>query len=327
MKRAYQAVHGASIVPEDQIAGVRLFPGSSKPFEGLAKIPQAVQTLNSLICLYKEMSRNPLTLPFGWYTVIKQVIVIQKKERPIIFSGPSVVLIQRGLKIQTRRICKRAIDSLDKVSPFAICPAKETGWIAWFGKPCADIAEFTKKAYNHGFPCPYGVPGDRLWVRETFTLQCDADGDPPPFDDGRPIQRTGNEENGYGWLQPHYKATDPSPALCCEDKRCRRCADGEPSPHWESPLHLPRWASRLLLELTDVRVQRLQEISYNDVLAEGLTHFLTDEAQTDASHIAEAKQAYGELWDKLNAKRGFPWNSNPWVWTLTFKRLAEERTS
>lgn len=90
---------------------------------------------------------------------------------------------------------------------------------------------------------------------------------------------------------------------------------------WHSPLHLPKWAARpARFRVASVRPERVQDITYNDVLAEGLD-FLTDEQQTDASHKAEAKAAFAALWNKLHRK-DHPWGSNPWVWRYELRRIA-----
>ncbi len=98
---------------------------------------------------------------------------------------------------------------------------------------------------------------------------------------------------------------------------------------WSSPYHMPRWASRITLEITDVRVPRVQEISRDDAIAEGV--FAAEEAKEMAVRqgIADGSKAVGpldyfrELWESLNAKRGYSWESDPWVWALTFKRLED----
>jgi len=124
-------------------------------------------------------------------------------------------------------------------------------------------------------------PGDRLWVREAFSydrLDVDRDGTLPPW-----YWADGNPEYG-DWSKP------------------------KPS------IHMPRWASRLTLIVTDVRVQRLQDISEADAMAEGAEPILLPSDGGSAPHVEGVRQ----IWDSLNAKRGFGWDDNPWIVALTF---------
>jgi hypothetical protein len=159
-----------------------------------------------------------------------------------------------------------------------------------------------------GALCPYGAPGDRLWVRETFW---DHDrGDPPP---ARAIDPEEDE-------RIEYRATP-------WDRGCAGGTDSEDAGGWTPSIHMPRWASRLTLTITDVRVERLQAISDSDVAAEGVRwQSRKDGSETD--YIAEQpvhpagffppRICYWRLWDSLNAARGFGFDANPWVWVLTF---------
>ena len=160
--------------------------------------------------------------------------------------------------------------------------------------------------------CPLGQGGDRLWVRETFCLEHQVESDqPPPFTDGRPIrwEFAGMESDPEGadsmWLQPHYRATDPTPELAYED------SDGEPTVRWKSSIHMPRWASRITLEITEIRVERVQEITEEEAISEG---FFPDDGVSEV-------YCFSEAWDSLYAKKGLGWYANPWVWVLTFRRV------
>lgn len=220
------------------------------------------------------------------------------KERPIIFGAESIRAIIEGQKAQTRRVIKNP-DKYDRI------------------REC-------------GFCCPYGQPGERLWVRETFALESNYNIEderryPPPHADGRPVRRVSDAEIAY-WEQCHYRATDPPPELSCEHEACD---GGEPCARvWKSPMFMPRWASRISLELTAVRVERLQEISESDAIAEGVDRAHLDSDITLARGILAggslAVDRYARAWDELNAKRGFPWDSNPFVWVLSFKRVERE---
>jgi hypothetical protein len=139
--------------------------------------------------------------------------------------------------------------------------------------------------------CPYGQVGDRLWVRETFCVLA------------------GDEGLDY----TVYKA---------EPEHEKYMADLIKDGHkvkWHPSIFMPRWASRITLEITGIRVQRIQEISEADAITEGalleITKYgLTMEYQ---NHI----EPFCELWDDINFKRGYSWESNPWVWALEFKRI------
>jgi len=201
------------------------------------------------------------------------------KEYPILFSAPMVRAILCGDKTQTRRVCKSAAWAGSWAD--AIYPARESGWVAWKGaitpgKPMADEA---KRRYAHGFPCPYGQAGDRLWVRETHR-----------------IVRVG--EVGY-WAE--YRADSANLKLPNNDLAHLAKNDDK----WRPSIFMPRAASRITLELTGVRVERVQGISEADARAEG---------------VGSAAE-YAALWDSLNAKRGYAWAANPWVWVLEFRRV------
>lgn len=148
-------------------------------------------------------------------------------------------------------------------------------------------------------PCPYGYPGDRLWVRETWTWI--------------PWQKEGTIKVSYG-ADGAQREVLPYP-----NWNGRLCKLNE----WRPSIFMPRWASRLTLEITDVRVQRVEEISEADALAEGIGRHLLDEGRGPAfglngdDEFTTARDAFLHLFYDINkrAKRG----TNPWVWALTFK--------
>lgn len=249
---------------------------------------------------------------------------VEVKERPIIFSGPMVRAILEGRKTQTRRVIKPQPSD------------------AWMREAVTDWSEYYKptrvglKKYlwichpteNKEIVCPYGKPGDRLWVRETFVLEQDVDENEPPFSDGRPLMRNNDMEAEWAWLRPHYRATDPTPELSCEGAP-HQCDGREPCCHWKPSIFMPRWASRITLEITNIRVQRIQGISEADAIAEGVRQ-LRDGSGTYAGREGPgdlvtpwltAKEAFADGWNSINAKRGYSWESNPWVWVITFKKL------
>jgi hypothetical protein len=179
--------------------------------------------------------------------------------------------------------------------------------------------------YDHirdcAFCCPYGQVGDRLWVREAFVIETDVTEEPS----GRPFKY----DYEWGLLIPHYKATDPDPELVDEEDR---------KIGWRPSIHMPRWASRITLEITEIRVERLQEITDSDIAQEGIEitfhkpgDFGIDNPCTTGvvdlpnGHrvYSTARECWIRLWDSLNAKRGYSWESNCWVWVISFKPVKE----
>ncbi len=210
------------------------------------------------------------------------------KERPILFSAPMVRAILDGSKTQTRRVVKGA--ALEWLADGMFTP------------------EFVADPGNH--LCPHGLPGDRLWVRETFVLESCVEHDQlPPFSDGRPIKRRPDEDfEGIAplWIQPHYRATDPVPELAYEDVE-------EPTCRWKPSIFMPRWASRIALEVTGVRIERLNDISDEDAAAEGWPGFTDDNSM-------DSMAWYSTLWESINGADS--WVANPWVWVIEFKRAS-----
>ncbi|KKL54580.1 hypothetical protein LCGC14_2264010 [marine sediment metagenome] len=149
-----------------------------------------------------------------------------------------------------------------------------------------------------GFCCPYGQVGDRLWVRETWNvLDCLYDGYNGAWEVGYPFPTIPKEKPDYNHAL-FYRA-DPN--------------SDEDEATWRPSIHMPRWASRITLEITGVKVERIQDISGADAIDEGIVPFLI-------GHPGEAERRYfATLWDSINAKRGYGWDVNPWVWALTFK--------
>lgn len=227
------------------------------------------------------------------------------KERPILFSAPMVRAILEGRKTQTRRLLQP--------QPFQESCAGES----MLGhKGLAGL--FAAHVFGHCaaklLRCPFGAVGDRLWVRESFMLEW------PDMD------RPEDEDEFRGWVKRHYAATDPKPELYHEDSD----PELDKPLGWRPSIHMPRWASRITLEVTGVRVERLQDISEEDGRAEGIRELPLQEGQSGAwfgdpggKHDRSARQAFERLWDSINAKRA-PWDSNPWVWVIEFKRLEPQ---
>lgn len=208
------------------------------------------------------------------------------KPLPIIFGAESVRAILLGRKTVTRRVVKH----------FAHDPG------------CAALHKFDGKVatFGHSIPddpvpvevkCPYPV-GRELWVRETW-----ADVNNGPDEYPQIVYRA---ERATAWHDNHrtsdlhYLPSDWEPR------------DGR----WRSPIHMPRWASRITLDVTGVRCERLQEITERDAEAEGFEPF---EPNGVDGFDQTAWMRFRTLWDRVNVKRA-PWASNPWVWCVDFRR-------
>lgn len=146
------------------------------------------------------------------------------------------------------------------------------------------------KRHPHQSGCQYGKPGDQLWVRETWGLH-----------DTQPVD---GQENAT----IYYRATDGE-------------AHSLRYQLWRPSIYMPRWASRIMLEITDVRVQRLQEISEEDATAEGCPGWYSPSAEGNTDGCMPSEE-YAALWDSINGKTQ-PWASNPWVWCISFKRIED----
>ena len=203
-------------------------------------------------------------------------------ERPIIFSVEMVRAILEGRKTQTRRVVKTLLMPTAPGTDYCFHETKDGQWEIGY-----DYLDGTGQFLRY-IKCPYGRPGDRLWVRETFGHGC-AD-----------FRTTRNEI--------HYRA------------------DGidHIGHRWQPSIHMPRWASRITLEIVKVRVERVQEITDSDIRDEGtencqyaLPPYCTHCGGHE--HLCN-RDRFCDLWNSINAKRGYSWESNPWVWVVEFKR-------
>ncbi|WP_436590155.1 hypothetical protein [Pseudomonas aeruginosa] len=205
------------------------------------------------------------------------------RERPILFNEQMVRAILEGRKTVTRRVMKPQPDFLgsmvDPNTPFKTLDA----------------------GLHARITCPYGEPGDRLWVREAWAADAQVDAIAPrDFSQGEPI-----------WYPADFSVRQTGCSMISKGR-------GRPS------IHMPRWASRILLEITAVRVERLQDISEEQALAEGVHGEPCDHARQACSDIGcwgdTAKGAFGFLWEQLNGAGA--WQANPWVWVVEFKRVT-----
>jgi hypothetical protein len=213
------------------------------------------------------------------------------KERPILMSGAMVRALLDGSKTQTRRVVKPQPPAEAKDVFTFHHPDPRTHFYGFDGEALMDWAQ----------PCPYGEAGDRLYVRETWQHSNHPCG---PYEDDCIV-----------FYRADYLDDPLGPDL-------ERSADGIRR-QWRPSIHMPRAASRIALEVTGVRVERLQDLSETDSLAEGI------EASSEGfgidsgrhCHAASARQSYASLWDSLNAARGYGWDANPWVWVVEFRRV------
>ncbi|RYE43821.1 MAG: hypothetical protein EOP24_26615 [Hyphomicrobiales bacterium] len=224
------------------------------------------------------------------------------KERPILFSGPMVRALLEGSKTQTRRVCKPA--QAHALSCVVEVPdPQERGQVY-------NRSHFGNEEGGIQFACPYGGKGDRLWVRETFVQGWPYDA---VTDRCLQFDEAGKEVPKKTW----YRA-DGSDIGWCD-------ADGWEAPvPWKPSIHMPRWASRILLEITDVRVERLQAISRTDAQAEGCAHDdPCDHVRHSCSSIGcegpNHRVGFRKLWEQINGADS--WATNPWVWAISFRRL------
>jgi hypothetical protein len=208
------------------------------------------------------------------------------KERQILFSGQMVRAILEGRKTITRRVMKPTESTesylfnnkaFDRYKFTHMWYDMEDRYCAYFETGPTEDSEY---GYAQSFVCPYGQPGDRLWVRETFRTDAYADG------------------------RPEYRATPT-----CEDK----VEEYDLPSRWHPSIYMPHAFSRILLDVTVVRVERVQDISEEDAKAEGVGNIIFQGLTR--------RDLFASLWDSINAKRGYGWDANPWVWVVEFKRV------
>lgn len=220
------------------------------------------------------------------------------KERPIIMTAESVCGILEGRKTHTRRVLK--------YEWFHGCLTGDCPHDSQ--KQCdASLAEYARTE------CPHGIPGDHLWVKEVWGV---ADSG------GRLVDPCLNYQADGGQL-PLIGHADPETWSIAKSKHEVNDADLlKVKDGWRNPRFMPRWASRLLLGIEDVRIERLQDISYEDCVAEGCSTsgFLPKNCPEPLCSLHHAEKAeYQKRWDSLNAKRDG--GEYAWVWVLIFKRI------
>lgn len=213
------------------------------------------------------------------------------KDRPILFNGPMVRAILSGKKTQTRRVIKGITDPVRGT-------ATKNYYVNYRGKTwwCDSNFSFNESLLSQA--CPMGQQGDLLWVRETW---CQG-------------PRGGKMENGEDAV--YYRADLPGNAW-----------EG----FWTPSIHMPRWASRITLEIVDVRVERLNDITGDDAESEGIErvggtyscspwkNYRKGEKGEMDMHCSARERSYMTLWESINGPGS--WNLNPWVWVIEFKMV------
>lgn len=233
--------------------------------------------------------------------------------KPIIFSGPMVRALIDGRKTQTRRVLKPQPKNFGKDyerqwNAHAIPPGGSIPdhWSWWEGPSHGPSLYHTAKV-------PYAA-GDLLWVREAW--------------------------QAHGWASDcvtiRYRAQEKTAGFIAQveqiaypegNKNTFKYVAPKGPNHWRPSIHMPRWASRLTLRVTDVRVQRVQEITNHDAVAEGIDR--VNEPQegfrdySGSEPVVAMRPSFRTLWDSLNAPRGHGWDANPWVVALTFDVIRQ----
>lgn len=214
------------------------------------------------------------------------------RERPILFSGPMIKAILSGQKTVTRRVIKPQPPEGSEIATIN----EAEGW--WEVAALPGFGGCMPNVSRGAIACPYGEAGDRLWVRETFRV-------------------TG--ASGYGGVTNavsiEYRAGGAKifPATWEQYDKAAGNTEG-----WRPSIVLPRWASRITLEVVSVRIERVQDITPQDAAAEGFDLHSWSERGVLSR---DALMGFRDLWDKLNGPRGFGWDSNPFVWVISFRRI------
>lgn len=248
------------------------------------------------------------------------------KERPILFSAPMVRAILEGRKTQTRRVVRKQFGP--DAEPAEVAATSPEGWQItghsglWWDDAGACIDDAIR--------CPYGKPGDRLFVRETWGYRCTA------WHGAKPSTHTHTIEYRADGARIDFERELYDDSGLPKQRKCQPGEDYQEYYRdyltrywkaWRPSIHMPRWASRILLEVTSVRVERINDISAEDAIAEGIHHDDTIPfngpwyaSPSDSQGCGEPAHAYANLWESINGYGS--WDANPWVWVVEFKRVA-----
>lgn len=258
-------------------------------------------------------------------------------EHPILFSGPMVKAILEGRKTMTRRVIKP-----QPVLEKSDYPKDYKEWVLRRGKWSASGPSVYWLKH-----CPYGIPGDRLWVKETHKkwFPTGHDGNQGMFWHVKYQTEMRDVITDIGWEEGFLYQTPEDCGVHIEPE------------NWCPSIFMPRWASRITLEVVSVRVERVQDISEEDAKAEGVEPLFTEAEITERPELAPTRGSYknylwhgnfgqhglggsqsdawshqyssykdacgsfSSLWHSINAVRGFGWDTNPLVWVVEFKRI------
>jgi hypothetical protein len=244
------------------------------------------------------------------------------RERPILFSAPMVRALLAGTKTQTRRVIAKQpppecgityqLGNESWIQREKRSPIRRT-WEAWHGA----LFESRPERYLCGAfeaKCPFGMPGDRLWVRETHAQLAVGEGLDTPVPQCVAYRATCEADGGLDYVNGRGEIMRLTVTK------------------WTPAIYMPRWASRITLEITDIRSQRVQDISAEDSLAEGVPRAsecgcetCRRSAQMCPADASEQVMAYAALWEHINGKRpGCGWDANPWVWCVSFRRVEDK---
>ena len=192
-------------------------------------------------------------------------------EHPILFSGPMVRAILEGRKTQTRRVLKPQPNEVGAVGIISLPDQLGDSNLFYFESKSGKIGLFKPPFIK----CPYGAPGDSLWVRETWHPR--------------------GEYRATPWENANGRAI------------------------WKPSIHMPKWASRITLEITEIRVERLQDISEEDAIAEGSQIPCAQLPKSCQQGTMTERCQFSKIWETINGKK-YPWSRNPWVWVIEFKK-------
>jgi len=233
------------------------------------------------------------------------------RERPILFSGPLVRAILDRRKTQTRRLITPQPEHVREHMDGRIRVPDGWRWRETYGAD--DGGRFAENVAEH---CPFGRRRDLLWVRETWRTGVALDHMSPAAIADQCINA--------GYVKPWAPLKYEADGATINDDNFHRGDFGGGWGKTRVAIHLPRWASRLLLEVTEVRVQRLQDITEEDARAEGVDADTSacDHARRTCAEVACTgpgyRAAFADLWNEINGERA-SWASNPWVWVITFR--------
>lgn len=241
------------------------------------------------------------------------------REKPILFSAPMIRAICDGSKAQTRRTAKLRV--VGNITTIQVLRGEHKGSFAYLtdehGIAWSPAGGDPLRPYPHPERCcPYGEPGDRLWVRETWA-PCSEH-----IEERGEAEAIADAKAQMPWSTIVYRADANGGYVGATVKR------------WRPSIFLPRWASRISLAITGVRVERLQAITGEAICAEGAVARAHHDqnlgkcpvSSFDGKAYVDLRSLWAAGWDEINGKRA-AWSTNPWVWVVEFQRIEQEKRS